>query len=405
MVQAGHASEAPPVAQGPSGAAFYDPPSSIQPGKHGDLIWVAPITSGVPNSKAWKILYWSTTVNNETVPVSGLLIAPATTEGPADGRPVVTWGHGTSGVPRNCAPSLFDNPARDAAFYLLADSPVDIDYGIPGLSQMIAAGYVVVATDYNGLGAKGVHHYLISDTEGRNVLDAALAARHVPEAMAGERGVVMGWSQGGQAAVWAAQIADYVAPSEKILGAVALAPVNAGEQIKAMESVLASGKPISEMQAVERLMAWYAMTNAYPELKLSDVLTPVGLEYSAEAFKGGQCNHHMGDTYVYTESYKGKIARDQPANQEAWLKRIEANSLGNATAKVPVAVYQGEEDLAVAPAATTAYVQKACDSGAKVSFTRYEGTDHIRLSAKAQPDFLAWIADRFAGKPAPTNCR
>ena len=396
--------EAASAPKGPNGSYFYNPPQSLHPGKHGEAIWATRIESGVPNSKAWKLLYWSTTVDNQTVPVSALVIAPMGA-GPPQGRPVISWGHGTSGVPRNCAPSMVDNPARDALFYFQPDSPAEYDFGIPALTLMIAAGYVVVATDYNGLGAPGIHHYLIGPTEGRNLLDAAVAVREIPEADAGAQVVAIGWSQGGQAAVWAAQLADYLAPPTKVIGAIALAPVNAVEQLNAFKRMVASGQKLKPMSAVERSMGWYAMTVAYPELKLFDVMTPAGVEFFDQAFKAGECNHHMGDTYAYTEALRGPLAREEPANPSAWLARYEQSSLGMMPAKAPLAVYQGDDDTAVAPAATEAYVKTACESGATIAYTHYPATDHIRLSGKAAPDFLPWIADRFAGKLAPTTCR
>lgn len=100
-----------------------------------------------------------------------------------------------------------------------------------------------------------------------------------------------------------------------------------------------------------------------------------------------------------------RAKRNIPPSADAWLKRYEENSLGNMPAQVPLAVYQGDDDVAVAPAATAAYVDKACASGATISYTHYKDTDHIRLSARAQSDFLSWIADRFGEKPAPTSCR
>ncbi|MEP9351871.1 lipase family protein [Xanthobacter sp. KR7-225] len=403
QAQTGSQSQIEAPRKGPDGLTFYDPPASTRPGQHGDLVWASEITAGVPGAKAWKIMYWSSTLDGQPVPVSGLLIAP-TAAAPAGGRPIISWAHGTAGIPRNCAPSMVDNPARDATFYFLPNSSEAIDFGVPALTRLIDAGYVVVATDYNGLGAPGIHQYLIGRTEARNVLDAAIAARQVPEVGAGLQAVVMGWSQGGQAAVWAAQIADYAADRMKVIGAVALAPVNVAEQIKVIERMVASGQQLREMEAVERTMGWYAMTVTYPELKLSDVLTSVGLEFFAEAARAGQCNHHMGDTYTYTESYKGPIARETPANAEGWLRRYEENSLGTVPAQVPVAVFQGDDDVAVAPAATAAYVAKACASGTAISYTHYEATDHIRLAARAQSDFLKWIADRFGGQPAPRTC-
>ena len=158
------------------------------------------------------------------------------------------------------------------------------------------------------------------------------------------------------------------------------------------------------MSAVERGMAWYAMTVAFPDLDLSDVFTPVGVDFFAQSIKAGQCNHHMGDAYAYAEGYLGPIARADPDHQDAWRRREAQEALGAIAAKIPVAVFQGDQDAAVAPAATEAYVREACSARTVIAYTAYQGVDHIRLAAKAEPDFLAWIADRFAGKPAPTSC-
>lgn len=390
---------APKVAKGKS---VYDAPDPLPPGKHGELIWATEIKTEVPGARAWKMLYRSTDVNDVAVPVSGMVIAPAS-KAPAKNRPVVSWAHGTTGIARKCAPSMVDNPAKDASFYFFPDSCDPMDSGVPGISQMIAAGYVVAATDYQGLGAPGVHHYLIGPTLARNVLDAVVTAQQIPQTGAGKQAIVIGWSEGGQAAVWAAQIANYVADSAQLLGVVALAPVNALEQMKIENQMIAEGKKLPLQTTVETIMAQYASTIAFPDLKLSDVLTPVGIDFMKEASKC-QCSHHMGQALGYLQAWKGTATRLDPQNQEAWLRRTEQMALGNVPAQVPIAVYQGDNDPTIFPAATEAYVKKACASGTTVSYSHYPDTDHLRISDRAQADFLKWIADRFAGKPAPSNC-
>ena len=56
----------------------------------------------------------------------------------------------------------------------------------------MAAGSIVAATDYEGMGTPGPHPYLVGISEGRSGLDAALAARQIPGAEAGDRLGVMG---------------------------------------------------------------------------------------------------------------------------------------------------------------------------------------------------------------------
>ena len=84
---------------------------------------------------------------------------------PAGGRDVIAWAHPTSGVVPTCAPSLMPDTAGM----------------IWGLSEMLARGYVVAATDYPGLGTPGVHPYLIGESEGRAVLDSVRAVRDLPD--------------------------------------------------------------------------------------------------------------------------------------------------------------------------------------------------------------------------------
>jgi pimeloyl-ACP methyl ester carboxylesterase len=366
---------------------------------HGEIIDAQEIQSGVPHSRAWKILYWSTLQNNTPVQVSGLVIAPTS----STPHPIVTWGHGTTGIAQNCAPSLVNSPASNASYYYSPDSTNAIDVGIPSLSNMIDAGYVVVATDYNGLGAPGAHEYLISETEARNMLDAAVAAKQISATNATNQIISFGWSQGGQASIWTAQITDYLSKEFSLVGAVSLAPQNTWDEIRLLEKVTATDTKLRPQAAAERMMGWYGMTIAYPELKLSDVLTPLGIIYLTEASKS-QCAYHMADSLAYFERYKGNTTRRNAANKELWIKHYFENALGYKPAKAPLAVYQGDDDLTVYPPATDAYVNKACKAGTAVSYTEYKGVDHIRLAAKAEPDFLKWMADRFAEKPVANSC-
>ncbi len=391
------------AAEVPKGKTVYDVPDPLPPGKHGDLIWATEIKTDIPGARAWKVLYRSTDIHDAAIPVSGMVIAPVD-KAAANGRPVVTYAHGTTGLPRKCGISHVDNPAKDASFYFFPDSPDNMDCGIPSLTQMIAAGYVVAATDYQGLGGPGFHQYLVGPTAGRNVLDAAVAAQQIPQAGAGKRVVVLGWSQGGQAAIWAAQIADYVAGSTEILGAAAIAPVNALEQSKIENQLIAEGKKLPPMTTVETIMAQYALTVTFPELKLSDVLTPFGIDFVKESAKC-QCSHHMGASLVYMQAWKGTATRPDPQNQAAWMNRIEQMALGNVPAQVPIAIYQGDDDPEIFPAATEAYVKKACASGTTISYNHYADTDHLRVPGRAQADILNWIAERFAGKSAPSSCK
>jgi pimeloyl-ACP methyl ester carboxylesterase len=89
---------------------------------------------------------------------------------------------------------------------------------------MLARGYVVVATDYPGLGTPGIHPYLIGKSEGRAVLDSVRAARDLPDAAASNRFAVWGHSQGGHASLYTGELAASYAPDLKLVGVAAAAP-------------------------------------------------------------------------------------------------------------------------------------------------------------------------------------
>jgi Secretory lipase len=146
--------------------ALYDVELGEVPGKPGTIIRVWPLLGGGPgDSDAFRFLYRSTGPKGETIPVSGAIFIPSG-PAPAGGRNVIAWAHPTSGVAPACAPSLYPHGAGL----------------IWNLSDMLGHGYVIVATDYPGLGTDGIHPYLIGESAGRAVLDSVRAARHSPRA-------------------------------------------------------------------------------------------------------------------------------------------------------------------------------------------------------------------------------
>ena len=396
------AASAGPSPRPTPGHSIYDPPAPLPSGRHGDLIWAEGVKTSVPHARAWRVLYLSTDLDGSPLAVSGMVVAP-TGKGPVGGRPVVTWAHGTTGIARTCGPSTVPDPAKDGSMYFSAGSVDPINTGVPNLSKMIEAGWVVAATDYAGLGAPGIHRYLVGPAAARNVLDAAVAAGQVAGAGAGRRAVVFGWSQGGQAAVWAAQMSDYVTGRAEVLGAVALAPVNTAAQLRIEKEMAAAGRSVGTVVGVETVMALWASAKTFPELKIGDVLTPFGIEFIGTTGLR-QCSNHLGQTLDYLVASRGPAMRKDPQELEAWGRRTEEMALGRVAARVPVAIFQGDDDTTVYPDATAAYVKEACARGSSVSYAHFPGTDHLAIPDRSAPAVMAWVAERFEGKAPPSTC-
>ncbi|WP_290470902.1 lipase family protein, partial [Leifsonia sp. 71-9] len=195
------------AASAPGIARFYDQPDPLPAGGPGAVIRSAPTLGAPAGAVATRILFHSTDLNGRPVVNSGLLVAPDS-PAPTGGRTIVSWGHPTTGVAEGCAPSRSFDPY---------DS-------VEGLTDFLNRGYAVVYTDYTGMGTAGPDSYLVGDTEGRNVLDAARAARAVLGRDGSDRIVLWGHSQGGQAVLFAARLARSYAPELDVRAAAVAAP-------------------------------------------------------------------------------------------------------------------------------------------------------------------------------------
>ncbi len=125
---------------------FYEADLDFAGKKPGDVIKREAIPAPA-GAVAWRVMYVSRTWDDRLVPVTGIIVAPKE-PGHSD-RPIITWEHGTTGTARVSAPSLAPNPAQEL---VERSATAPIDYGVPYLNDFLKRGFVVVATDYYGLG-------------------------------------------------------------------------------------------------------------------------------------------------------------------------------------------------------------------------------------------------------------
>ncbi|MFD4180576.1 lipase, partial [Rhodococcus sp. NPDC058514] len=82
-----------------------------------------------------------------------------------------------------------------------------------------------------------------------------------------------------------------------------------------------------------------------------------------------------------------------------WLERM---ALPQGRADAPLLVVVGETDSLIPADWTRAAVTKACGLGDVIALESRPGEGHA--DARANAGAVAWIADRFAGVPAPNTC-
>jgi alpha-beta hydrolase superfamily lysophospholipase len=363
--------------------AFYDPPNPLPPGPAGTLIRHEHLDRAPAGARAWRILYVSSDPEGEPIAVSGTVFAPLTPD-PPGGRPVIAWAHPTTGVASRCAPSLHPGAGADA---------------IPGLSALLAAGYVVTATDYPGLGTPGPHPYLVGESEGRAVLDAIRAARALTNAGGDAPAVLWGHSQGGHAALFAGQLAADYAPDIRLVGIATAAPATDLTALLQHDIGGVAGNVLASMA----LVSW-ADVHADRGLSLDQVVEPVSVPIARRI--AGRCIESRTQLLVGlpdAEVLRLRFLHAQPWNVEGWDTLLTENTPGASPIGVPVLVNQGTDDTIVWRDVTAAWVAGRCAEGDEVTLVTYDGATHLTIADESATAAVTWITDRVEGRPA-TGC-
>ncbi len=330
--------------------------------------------------QAARVLYRSTSGDTgaPTV-VSGSVFVPKG-KVPEGGWPVVAFGHGTLGIDNECAPSL---------------SP-DLSSYIGVVKVLTKFGYAVAFPDYQGLGAKGVHPYADSKTAGLNMIDAVRALhRTFPDIST--KWAAMGGSQGGGAA-WAAdeQAASY-APELTLVGAAATSPPTdlSGLVDKAQE-----GKLTTEQGAVMQAII-ESLARLHPDLDRDLYRHGTAKEFwnamsacsDETAYQRGEAIKRLGPNDFTPDNADAAIhLRDLLSQWAIPQKPLSA----------PLYVWYGGQDPYIDAAWTEAGIQRACETGGTITVDFDPNGGHNPATGNT---VLAWISDRFAGKPATNDCK
>lgn len=377
---------------GPIGDPFYDPPDPLPASSPGDVITSRPSTfttdpvgkTPVPGVESWQVLYRSTSATGEANAVSGTVLVPtAAWSGPGQ-RPLVSMGVGTRGLGDQCAPS-----------YTLTQGT---DYEGLFVQGLLQQGWAVAVSDYEGLGTPGGHTYVVGRSEGRALLDMARAAQRLEDSglSAGTPVAVMGYSQGGGAAGWAAELAPSYAPELDLKAAVA------------------GGVP-SDLQAVAdfhegtpfiglTLMAALGLDAAYPELDLEDHLNERGQALKAEADDLCLVSvDGIGTIFSTAFATRADFTHTDPLADPAWQARLAENELGGAAPTVPVLQFHGIVDEMVPYPQARELRRTWCDAGANVTWASLPG-EHLLAMVEGFPLATTFLAARFAGLPTSGNC-
>jgi pimeloyl-ACP methyl ester carboxylesterase len=360
--------------------AFYAVRAEDLAGATGTLIRQAPIElPSIYRAKAYRILYVSRNLKGEKIGVSGMMVV-STLPSPGTMRPVVAWAHATTGIAHKCAPSRRSDPLA-----------------IPGVKDMIARGYTVVATDYPGLGTPGPVPYLIGLGEAQAVLDSVKAVRTSPAGQAGDAFVLWGHSQGGHAVLFAAGLAKTYAADLKLLGVAAAAPATNLAALLRADVNTVPGRILAAMT----LLSW-SRNFGFP---LDGLITEDTVEVMEHIDKSciDSLSGKLNALSAEQDLGAGYLNYD-PGSRQPWRGLLAENNPYYGLITVPAFIAQGADDTLVRPDVTMGFVDALCRNDKSVRYVIMPKVDHSAIADKSAAQAVAWMEDRFRGIRAGDSC-
>ena len=320
-----------------------------------------------------RFIYQSETLNGAKVPVSAYVLWPYSPRSHPDGYQVVAWAHGTSGFDANAAPSHHKN----------------LQYHFLAPYQIAIQGYVVVATDYAGLGVQKhhsgqpiPHEYISCPSQANDVVHSVTAAQAAfPELS--KSFVVIGHSQGGGAA-WAIAQKAALTSIPGYLGAISVSPYT----------------NILELynKFIDFIPAFFCpgLTAMFPDFKPEDMLTAEGRK-RLDMVHGNS----LGTASAFTFLSGAEVIKPDWRENKHMQQYLALTSNGGKPIQGPLLIIHGSSDPILDPPVIDQAVKKTAElfPSWQIEYVKLPDVTHVSALPASQRLWIDWSADRFAGRP------
>lgn len=332
--------------------------------------------------------YKMTSAKGKPINATAMLFKPKTTA-PSAGWPMIVFGHGTTGVAQQCAPSVTMNATGTWDYAGL-------------VALLVAQGVVVVAPDYEGMGSADMgvvagHPYLDLRSAGQSMVLAAVAAKKIMPSNLSGAWATMGHSQGGHAALAGAQFSGLAKQLDSGLtykGAVAVAPAsNLLDSLNTMwASVTAAADPTSVMAAYKTVgtssmytayLAKGSQSTPHP-IAASTVLGSNMLNLyntSVESKCLDEFSNSITSDITQYAGTAGALPKNYPGviNTAVNTSKIAAILAGNEPAQTQLPgktlIVQGSADTTVLPAITNKLLATMKSKGSDVTLSYHDSSN------------------------------
>jgi alpha-beta hydrolase superfamily lysophospholipase len=258
------------------------------------------------------------------------------------------------------------------------------------IAAALAEGWAVSVPDHEGRAGMWGAPY----EPGYHVLDGVRAALNTerlglsPSAPVG----LWGYSGGGLASAWAAEMSGSYAPELNVVGAVLGSPVgDLGHTFRRLNGTVMSGLPA---------LVVAALADIYPELNkiVQKHATPEGKDLLKRL-------HDMTTAEAVIRMVKKDmddmldVPLEQVLNTPEVKHVFDDIKLGAAVPTPPVLIVQAVFDQLISVGDIDELAETYSAGGADVTYHRDMFSEHLMLHPLSAPMTLRWLTDRFNGKP------
>ncbi|MEV3904443.1 lipase family protein [Mycobacterium sp. NPDC050551] len=371
----------------PNRDPFYQPPSGFEHARPGTVLRSRDVELAflglVPQKfTATQLLYRTTDLHGAPSASVTTVVVPTerTSEKPC---PIVSYQCAIDAVAGRCFPSYALRRGARAVGALA-------QFEFLLVAAALAEGWAVSVPDHEGINGIWGAPY----EPGYHILDGVRAAQNCERLNLSANAPVglWGYSGGGLATAWAAEVCAEYAPELDVVGAVLGSPVaDLGHAFRRLNGSFYSGLPA---------MVVAALTHIYPEL--DEVIQ----EHATEEGKAMLLRIEKMTTAHAVLRWIGMDMDkfvDAPLEQILQTPQVQGVfdriKLGTAVPTPPVLIVQAVHDRIVSVDDIDELTETYCSGGANVTYHRDMFSEHMLLHPMSAPMTLRWLRDRFAGKP------
>ena len=315
----------------------------------------------------YRVRFWSRDADGSPAQVEASLYVPVTTL-PVSAS-VLAFGSGTTGLGDQCAPSL--------------EQPEIIRWGYYRANMLSYAseGIITIFPDYLGFNDPDrPQRYFSAAAEGHLMLDSLRAARAIVGSAESRRrstvqpsasNVTAGYSQGGHAALAAADMVTEYAPELQLNGAIGFGSTNSVETLMRTAAYYAP-----------EIIYTYLQIYGEKRVKVEELLQPRWIPTLEE-----DVLRMCVDEFQYFYPFDGESLYTRRFHEALQNRRVEKefpefaaildeNETGLSGHGVPVLLVEGVQDIIIAPPNQREYADRLRESGSAVDLVELDGVRH-----------------------------